>query len=548
MNRLPSSLRRLASWPAWLPLLLAACTGAPPNRTAADAPSLPRVPCASLAGHRVPAAEIALPTRGAVVTAATLVSAAGRVPEYCKLHADILPVDPAAPAIKMQLNVPTAWRRGIIQVGGGGLNGSVPRNLAELGGGGSPVSGAQPPDAPFPISRGYAMFGGDSGHQGDAGDWALHAEAWLNFAHASLKKTHDAAFALVQALHGERPRTSYFMGQSQGGREALVVTQRYGDDYDGVVATAPLISYSAHVVAKTLYATRQTGEGWISPAKAKALGAEVVRQCDLLDGLADGVISNYLACNAAFDVTRLRCEGGAERGDACLSDAQIATVKAMRSPLVFDFDLADGLRDFPGYGTGREGVAWLNIQPKPGLPARPALGQPGTTVQYGILKDPAPNLLDFRVADHREEIAAASRLLDATDPDLSAFFARGGKLLVKSNSADYAVNPQAMYRYHDRLRARFGDARLDQHVRLYVLPGAGHSGDGSSATTGAPIPQYVDLVSMMLDWVERGITPPDAPVATSKTGATQPICRYPLYPRYSGAGDVRVAANWRCTR
>jgi feruloyl esterase len=513
------------------------------------APIAPVVACATLSGRSIPAQAIGLPTSGALVTSATLVAAEGRVAEHCRVLADILPVDRAAPPIKFQLNVPTAWKGSIIQVGGGGLNGRIPANLAALGGGGSPVSGAQPPDAPYPISRGVAMFGGDSGHQSEtSGDWALNEEAWLNFAHAALKKTHDAAFALVQVLHGVRPRTSYFMGQSQGGREALVVTQRYAADYDGVVATAPLIAYTPHVVAKTLYATRQTGAGWVSPAKSKLLGAEVLRQCDALDGLADGVISNYLACNARFDVARLRCEGGGDGGEACLSDAQIATVRAMRSPLAFDFSLADGLTDFPAYGSGREGVAWLNITPQPALPALPALGQPGITLQYGILKDASLNLLHFSVAPHREKIAAASRLLDATDPDLTPFFARGGKLIVKSNTADYAVNPQALFRYHDAVRAKVGAATAERHMRLYVLPGAGHGGDGTSGTSGEPLPQYVDLVSMMMDWVERGIRPADAPVVTSKTGATQPLCRYPLYPRYRGAGDTKVAAHWQCVR
>lgn len=529
---------------ASLAALLGACASI---GVAHDTPLKPRRACEALAGHRVPAASIALPTRGVVVSSAGLVPSAGAVPEHCKVLGDILPMDPSAPNITFQLNVPTAWNGKIIQVGGGGLNGSIPANLAALGSSGSPVSAAQPPDAPFPISRGYAMFGGDSGHQGQAGDWALNDEAWLNFAHAALKKTHDAAFAIVEAMYGTKPRLSYFMGQSQGGREALEVTQRYPADYDGVVATAPLIGYTPHVIAKTLYATLQTGAGWISPDKVKAIGAEVLRQCDTLDGLADGVISNHAACNARFQIERLRCDGGTDLGALCLSDAQISTAKAMRAPLRPGFELANGLSEFPGYGTGREAVAWLNITPQPSLPALPNLGQPGTTVQYGILKDPAFNLLNFSVESAREKIVAASRLLDATNPDLSAFFARGGKLIVKSNAADYSVNPQTMQRYFDTLVARFGRNKVDAHVRYYVLPGAGHNGDGTSATTGEPIPQYVDLVTMVTDWVEAGRLPPDAPVLVSKTGATQPLCRHPLYPRYGGSGDPKRAESWRCT-
>lgn len=533
----------------------------------------PRVPCASLAGLQIPAADIALPTRGAVVSSAELVprSAARThpevgttrrfVPEHCKLLGRILSVDPAAPPILFQLNVPTAWNRGIIQVGGGGLNGSIPANLAAIGASGSPISQAMPPDASYPIAQGYAMFGGDSGHQGDGTDWTLNDEAWLNFGHAALKKTRDAAFALVRALYATAPERSYFMGQSQGGREALEVAQRYPADYDGVVATAPLIGYTAHVVAKAVYATLQTGAGWLSAEKAKAVGAEVVQQCDALDGLADGVISHYMACNARFAdaahtttaLQRLRCEGGADTGGSCLSDAQIATVAAMHEPTRFGFELANGLAEFPGYGTGREGVAWLNLNQRPGLPQRPNLGQPGITVQYGILKDPAFNLLSFRIAEHRERIVAASRLIDSTNPDLGAFFAHGGKLIVKSNSADYSVNPRTLARYVEAVVARHGRERVDEHLRYYVLPHAGHGGDGASATTGEPIPQYVDLITMMADWVERGIVPPDAPVLSAKSRqppyavtATRPMCRYPLYPRYAGHGDPKRAESFVC--
>lgn len=568
----------MASLPPFLVLttslaLLAGCA-APALPQAGTAAALqPRVPCASLAGLRIPASAIALPTRGAVLASAELVPAAAArtnpqtgavilpVPEHCKLLGDILSIDPAAPPIKFQLNVPTAWNRKIIQVGGGGLNGAIPANLAVIGSTGSPISMAQPPDAPYPMSKGYAMFGGDSGHQGQGTDWALNDEAWFNFGHAALKKTHDAAFAVMLALYGMTPERSYFMGQSQGGREALEVAQRYPADYDGVVATAPLIGYTAHVVAKTVYATLQTGSGWLSAEKARAVGAEVLRQCDALDGLADGVISHYTACNARFaDAARttavlqpIRCEGGADTGPSCLSDAQIAMVAAMHEPTRFGFELANGLSELPGYGTGREGVAWLNLNPRPGLPDRPNLGQPGVTLQYGILKNPSFNLLNFKIADHRERIVAASRLIDSTNPDLGAFFARGGKLIVKSNSADYSVNPRVLARYVETVVARHGRKRVDEHLRYYVLPHAGHGGDGASATTGDPIPQYVDLVTMLTDWVERGILPPDAPVLSAKlrtppytVTATRPMCRYPLYPRYDGRGDTQRAESFTC--
>ena len=539
-------------------------------------PVMPTTGCQTIEGVEIPAASIGLPTRGALLTSASQIAAAPAttdpangaaihaLPEYCKVLGEIRPIDPGAPSIRFQLSIPTNWNQRVIQVGGGGLNGSIPINLARVRSTASPVSGSMPPDSPYPLSSGYAMFGGDSGHQGNAGDWALNDEAWTNFAHASLKKTHDAAFAVIDRLYGRRPLTTYFMGVSQGGREALEVAQRYPADYDGVLATVPLIGYSAHVIAKTLYATIQTGNGWISPAASKLIAAEVTRQCDSLDGLADGVNGHYRACNALFAAdkgsapyARIRCAAGGETAkpsDDCLTDAQIETAVKMRSPTAFGFELANGISTFPPYGTGREHSGWLNIATKPGKPARPVLGQPGTTVQYGILKDPSINLLDFTIAANREKIQAASRLIDSTNPDLSAFFARGGRLIVKSGSSDYFVNPQIMSSYYETLVGRFGQATVDQHLRYYMLPNTGHGGSGESATTREPIPQSIDMIGMLTAWVERGVVPPDAPVLSTigvkpphPVSATKPMCRYPSYPRYRGSGDPRQAASWVCT-
>ena len=528
--------------------------------TLATSATLSAERCAALAGERVAASAIGLPTGGAAVITAGWVPAAPAsetmqaVTEYCRVLGEILPVDPKAPPIRFQLNVPPAWNGGVIQVGGGGLNGSIPLNLAALAGSGSPVSGAQPPDAPYPINRGYAMFGGDSGHQGDAGAWALNDEARENFAHAALKKTRDAAVALIARLTGEAPRHRYFMGQSQGGREALEVAQRYGADYDGIVATAPLIGYVPHVLHKTLLAAAQTGAAWISPAKAQAIGAEVLRQCDALDSLTDGVIGNSVGCRQRFDPAPLRCPGGTDAGEHCLSDAQLATLARMHAPLRFPYALANGLTEFPGYGLGREASpGWLNIAPQPKAGTPPALGQPGTTVQFAVLRDPAADLLGLSLDAARERIVAASKLLDSTNPDLGAFFARGGKLIVKANGSDYAVNTQTLARWFDAVRAWNGETTVARHTRFYLVPNVGHNGEGASATTGEAIPHAVDLVTMMTDWVEHGTPPPATPLlraiarrAPYAVSREQPLCVYPRYPHYQG-GDTKQAASYACT-
>ena len=122
-----------------------------------------------------------------------------------------------------------------------------------------------------------------------------------------LKKTHDAAFFIVERVYGERPRFSYFVGTSQGGREGLTVVQRYPADYDGVVSMVPIVSFTTLMLAPELIRIHEKPlANWVPPAKAAAIRAEFMRQCDSLDGLADGVINNYMACRAIFAVSAYR--------------------------------------------------------------------------------------------------------------------------------------------------------------------------------------------------------------------------------------------------
>ena len=169
-----------------------------------------------------------------------------------------------------------------------------------------------PPNAPYALSRGFVVYGSDSGHQAAGGrgapaaapaaDWTTNDEAFTNFAYAQMKKTHDVAVALVARFYGESIRRSYYLGSSQGGREALIVAQRFPQDYDGVFAQVPANTYVHLSIGEPLArAKAQAGDGWIPPAKVAVIGKEVLRQCDALDGIADGLVSNYMACDRRFD-------------------------------------------------------------------------------------------------------------------------------------------------------------------------------------------------------------------------------------------------------
>ncbi len=202
------------------------------------------------------------------------------IPEYCRVTGRIAPVDPAAPPINFHVNLPTSWNRKLAQLGGSGNNGVIPVALT-TGMHWGPES--IPPNAPYALSRGFVVYGSDSGHQAGGGrgaaaapppaDWTTNDEAFTNFAYAQMKKTHDVAVALVARFYGESIRHSYYLGSSQGGREALIVAQRFPQDYDGVFAQVPANTYVHLSIGEPLArAKAQAGDGWIPPAKVAVIG------------------------------------------------------------------------------------------------------------------------------------------------------------------------------------------------------------------------------------------------------------------------------------
>ena len=330
----------------------------------------PREACSRIAGMFISNSAIGLPTSGAVVQTATFVTAdATDDPsgEYCAVKGLIVPASADAPDIKFEVNLPTNWNNRMLQMGGGGYDGSL---VTGLGG-----SSNQLPSAPTPLAQGYVTLGSDSGHEGTGfdGTFALNDEALANYGLLQIKKTHDVAMHLVKARYGSLPRHSYFSGGSQGGHEALIAAQRYPADYDGVIALYPaynvtLMHLGSNYFAKALYASK---ESWINPDKVKTLVAAVYAACDGLDGVVDGIISHVPACNKAFDSATLkrtlRCADGTT-ADASLSEAQIVAVEKITSPYRPGFAIA-GMEEFPRWalleGSLFEGRSTLGSRPVP---------------------------------------------------------------------------------------------------------------------------------------------------------------------------------------
>ena len=556
-------------------LCVAGCGGGG-NDDDVVAPPRQAMSCAQLGGMSIAAGSIGLPTTGAVVTSATVVPAAGSgataVGEYCRVLGDIRPVDPAAQNIKFQLNLPATWNGKAMMFGGGGYNGTIATGVGNVPAG--------PTDKQVPLGRGYATFGSDSGHQADPvttsrdGSFGANDEMLRNFASDAIKKTRDVATALIDARYARRPDRTYFAGGSTGGREALFAVTRWPADFDGAIVLYPAWNAAALDLqfGRITRALAQPN-AYPSRAKRRLLLDASTAACDALDGVNDGLVSNVAACNASFDPrtaqfngAALRCAGGTDTGDGCLSDAQINAFEVTNTPLVLPYRLASGETTYPGFNTwgtdfGATGTSPLQptivtlslgtLAPANPMPPVTAAGAPpyGSTfwdqwIRFFVTRDANANSL---AVDPQNPGALQSRIVELTglqdvnSADLSAFQARGGKILMAHGSHDALVSTRATAQYYTRLRNAMGAAQVDGFVRYYEIPGYGHA--ASSVFNAA-----WDSLTTLENWVEGGNVPPAQVVADTAgvPGRTRPLCAYPAYARYV-AGNVNAAGSFTCT-
>jgi pimeloyl-ACP methyl ester carboxylesterase len=519
--------------------------------------------CADLAGLKISAAEVELPNGGVSIASATMatVPADPLKPEatrdFCKVLGSVLPVDPAAPPVNFQVNLPTEWNGRAIQYGGGGSNGVLITGL-------NPLRDARA-ETPVPVARGFATWGTDAGHDNrklaEPREFALNDESLMNMAYGAYKKTRDVGVRIATAYYGRAPRKTYFFGGSEGGREALLMAQRYPKDFDGVVSAVPVVNYTGANLVRARLGQIQRNGGWINPAKVKLIHEAVIAACDKLDGLADGVIGAYEKCQTVFDVRTLRCTGGADTGDTCLSDAQIEADLLLRRPFKYPVPFRNGLTSFPGWNYGGEdqpgGLVDTLTGPKP--PQFPAETRKTQSigwingdgfVRYVFVRDPKFDPFSFKPEAHAKRIREISEMFDTTDPDMSAFLDRGGKIVLKGNGADYQRSLLQETEYYKAVVAKMGQARVDRFIRFYVTPGVNHGGIGRLASGGV-VPAKVDLLAILDDWVETG-TPPGELVQVAQERqapfnviGARPMCRYPLTPRFVGS-DPNEASSFSC--
>jgi Tannase and feruloyl esterase len=449
------------------------------------------------------------------------------VPSFCRVDGVInqrTGADGKPYGIGFSLALPDQWNGRFLFQGGGGLNGSVNLPLGSQAAGDTPA-----------LARGFAVVSTDSGHKGGGfdGSFFRDQQASLDFYYQAIGSVARLAKQMIAAYYGSAAQHSYFDGCSTGGREAMIMSQRYPDYFDGIVSGDPAIRTGhsnlalGFMTAVFDQAAPKDDSGkpdpkkTFSPSDRKLIVNSLLEACDAKDGLKDGMIFNTRACQ--FDPQALVCSG--PKSDSCLTRAQAdALKKAFAGPKLSDGDAA-----YPGvpYDAGIADPGFI-----PGL-----LGGPVIPVQTGA---------DFAHFDVDREVdrvlANATALLgDSTWTNLTSFSGHGGKLIFYHGLSDPWFSPLDTLGYYEKMAKENGNGSVDSWSRIYLVPGMGHC-QGGTATL-----DHFDMLSAVVDWVEKGVAP-DRVVATGPAfpGRSRPLCAYPKHAQYKGQGDRNDASNFVC--
>ncbi len=417
--------------------------------------------------------------------------------------------------IHFELLLPETWNGKFVMGGGGGFVGTV-QNMAR-----------------YTVNMGYATAGTDTGHQSAAGhmaEWALdNMEAKVNFGYLAVHRTAEVAKGLIRSFYGKDAERSYFAGCSRGGGQAMMEAQRYPQDFDGIVAGAPAFHWtglaSAMVgIAKVLYPDPAHLETNVLTKQAlEKLQAGIMEQCDAQDGLKDGIIQDPAA--AKFDLAKVQG----------LTDEQRKAIRA-----IYDGARNDRGPIYPGFAPVAEcdpgqWIAWIT-GPVPQMISRDHA--PDLTFAFGtqiykylIFNDPSWDYSKYDFSNYEKDTELGASYLNATNPNLDAFKARHGKLIIWHGWADPALPAQGTIDYYKAVLAH--DPHADEYCRLFLVPGCLHCGGGTG-------PAEVDWLRLILDWVESGKAP-DKVVASKKEGGkvvmSRPLFPYPAVAAYKGSGD-----------
>ncbi len=417
-----------------------------------------------------------------------------------------------------------AWNGDFMMQGGGGGNGVVAYPL------GATYSGEKPA-----LVRGFAVASTDSGHKAKSGGFDFSfmrdQQAYLDFAYQANAEVAEVAKQIIAHYYAKPASYSYFVGCSTGGREGMILSQRYPAVFNGIVSGDPAMrtGLSNLAIGKWIpVAYNQAApkdesgkpriEKFLSPSERKLFMDTLMKTCDARDGVVDGMIFDPLGCD--FDPAVLACKAGQNEG--CIASEKVRAIKkAFAGP-----KNAYGTQVYPGF-LYDAGIAVTGF-----VPGLLAMGQNG-------LFGPYPTAAEIDV--DKEALHASDPLVEPASTNLSTFSRNGGKLIFFHGDSDPWFSPLDTLEYYKSLSATNGGAgKVAEWSRMFLVPGMAHCG-------GGPALDRFDMLNAVVNWVEKG-TAPDAVIATGHAfpGRSRPLCAYPKHAQYTGSGDSEQAKNFRC--
>ena len=467
-----------------------------------------------------------------VIGAAVVAPSAG-VPEHCRVSLM------AQPEVNIEVNLPSAWNGRLYMFGNGGWAGEA---FDTAGRAASRAKG---------LKAGFVTAATDTGHSAalePGASFALNRQKLLDFGFRSLHITAETAKMLARVYYGVGPSKSYYEGCSQGGRQALTLAQRFPDDFDGIIAGSPLVYQTGTHLARAYWMKAALANPF--PASKLGLLAEkVYDKCDAKDGLKDGLIENPLGCDFKPARDLPRCAGDSDLAD-CFTANQVAALERIYGDV-----MSNGKRFFPGWPVGAEVAGpngqsgWLGqaVHAANGNSAWESYGFNFQRYMVPWVKsaggemDAARAFGQFDIDKDPPRLEELRQILDATDPDLSAFRKHGGKLLMYYGWADPQLNPRMGVEYYEQVVDKMGPSTND-FFRLFMVPGMFHCSGGVGTS-------QFDMTTPELKWVEGGTAPARIEarrVSGGQVVRTRPLCVYPEIARYKGTGSIDDTANFTC--
>jgi len=554
-----------------------------------DAAGGPPLSCPQLAGAGLP---------DTVITLAQLNAATATAPEHCEvigaIDQRVSQVDGQPYAIKFHLRMPTAWNQKFFFSGGGGTNGNLGTATGpQLQQGYAVVS----TDAGHDNAVNTSVVAG-------ANEFGFDPQARNDYGYNAYDQVTRKAKVLIAKFYGNSPQRSYFVGCSEGGREGLMFSQRFPTYFDGVVAGNPGMdlpkaavaeAWDSQAFARAARATTPFGNPDLASSftntELATVGNAILAACDAADGLVDGMVNNPAACH--FDPAVL-----GPAGSHVLSGAQVTALE----------DVFRGAKDSKGrdlyagwfWDPGIAAFGWRQWKIGPIAPGFPLPGNSAINVTLGggalpfIFTTPpnsrtggtdlapstviatssplgpgtagfgdayVPWVLGFNMDTDAPKIfkethvykESAMDFMGTSGTDYRKFRNRGSKLIVYSGQADPVFSSKYHIRWYNELVEKNGGlAATKKFARLFVVPGMNHCGGGIAT-------DQFDMLTPLVDWVEHGVAPDNVvarvnpannqlailntPVPTTRS---RPLCPYPRYARYNGAGSIDDAASFRC--